>query len=60
MTLNFSLTVSHNLQIFGFFPSLSRIKNSICTSGVNDFYPLGRTLGLRPRTTKPSVQFMPQ
>jgi hypothetical protein len=41
MTLQFSLTVSDNLQIFGFFllKSVSRAKNSIWTSGVNDFYP---------------------
>jgi hypothetical protein len=41
MTLKFSLTVSDNLQIFGFFlfKLVSRAKNSICTSGVNDFYP---------------------
>jgi hypothetical protein len=41
MTLKFSLTVSDNLQIFGFFllKSVSRAKNSIWTSGVNDFYP---------------------
>jgi hypothetical protein len=41
MTLKFSLTVSdNNLQIFGFFQlqSLGRAKNSIWTSGVNDFY----------------------
>jgi hypothetical protein len=41
MTLKFSLTVSDNLQIFGFFQlkSLGRAKNSIWTSQVNDFYP---------------------
>jgi hypothetical protein len=41
MTLQFSLTVSDNLQIFGFFllKSVSRAKNRIWTSGVNDFYP---------------------
>jgi hypothetical protein len=41
MTLQFSLTVSDNLQIFGFFllKSVSRAKNSIWTSEVNDFYP---------------------
>jgi hypothetical protein len=38
MTLQFSLTVSDNLQIFGFFllKSVSRAKNSIWTSGVNE------------------------
>jgi general stress protein 26 len=41
MTFKFSLTVSDNLQIFGFFllKSVSRAKNSVWTSGVNDFYP---------------------
>jgi hypothetical protein len=41
MTLKFSLTVSNNLQIFGFFQlkSLGRAKNSIWTSGLNDIYP---------------------
>jgi hypothetical protein len=41
MTLKFSLTVSDNLQIFGFFllKLVSSAKNSIWTSGVNDFYP---------------------
>jgi hypothetical protein len=41
MILKFSLTVSDNLQIFGFFQikSLGLAKNSIWTSGVNDFYP---------------------
>jgi hypothetical protein len=55
MTLKLSLTVKDNLQIFGFFQlkSLGRAKNSICTSGVYDFYPsvLCRTLGLRSRAT---------
>jgi hypothetical protein len=41
MTLKFSLTVSDNLQIFGFFllKSLGDATNSIWTSEVNDFYP---------------------
>jgi hypothetical protein len=54
MTLKLSLTVKDNLQIFGFFQlkSLGRAKNSICTSGVYDFYlqcfvePSGFALGL--------------
>jgi hypothetical protein len=54
MTFKFSLTVSENLQIFGFFllKSVSRAKNSIWTSGVNDFYPqCFVALGLRPLAT---------
>jgi hypothetical protein len=41
MTLKLNLTVKNNLQIFGFFQlkSLGRAENSICSSGVNDFYP---------------------
>jgi hypothetical protein len=54
MTFKFSLTVSDNLQIFGFFllKSVSRAKNSVWTSGVNDFYPqCFVALGLRPLAT---------
>jgi hypothetical protein len=41
MTLKFTLIVSDNLEIFGFFllKWLSRAKNRVCVSGVNDFYP---------------------
>jgi hypothetical protein len=67
MTLQFSLTVSDNLQNFGFFPlkSVSRAKNSIWTSGVNDFYPQcfvvdpRATLGLQIAPRVKIIHFTP-
>jgi hypothetical protein len=63
MTLKLNLTVKNNLQIFGFFQlkSLGRAKNSICTAGVNYYYPQwivepsGYDLGLQ---TAPRVKIM--
>jgi hypothetical protein len=67
MRLQFSLTVSDNLQIFGFFllKSVSRAKNSIWTSGVNDFYPQcfveapGYALGLQTAPRIKIIHFTP-
>jgi hypothetical protein len=67
MTLQFSLTVSDNLQNFGFFllKSVGRAKNSIWTSGVNDFYPQcfvepsGYALGLQIAPRVKIIHFTP-
>jgi hypothetical protein len=67
MTLQFSLTVSGNLQNFDFFllKSVSRAKNSIWASGVNDFYPQcfvepsGYALGLQIAPRVKIIHFTP-
>jgi hypothetical protein len=63
MTLKFNLTISDNLQIFGFFQlkSLGRAKNSIWTSEVHDFYPqcFVETLGLQTAPRVKIIHFTP-